>query len=72
MFDGKTSVTKVANCGDHSRLPGLKCTIFWMLRSDLVTMMVRFNLATLCTCQSLISFDSIFVLITVDQEPECK
>ena len=29
-------------------------------------MMVRFHLATICTTQSLISFDSIFVLITVD------
>jgi len=39
---------------------------FWMRRLGIVTMMVRFNLATICTTQSLISFDSIFVLITVD------
>jgi len=29
-------------------------------------MMVRFNLATICTTQSLTSFESIFVLFTVD------
>jgi len=72
VFDGKTSMTNVASCWDHGRPPGLECTIFVMLRFDLVAMMVHFNLATQCTCQGLISFDSIFVLTTVDQEPGRK